>query len=210
MTVCEVVDVDANGQDDTVKVVGAMIFNDTGLGLSESVVLADITFNVVGEPGRCTDLHLRVQFHADSDGEETNPLLSDGRICVEQDAPPSGTAVPHTPEPRTSEPTPIGDVAPTVPPLEGETPTNGDETPAGGTQGSSPGDPASQTPAPGEGDEDGVGDGGGDGGDNGGGDGVLIWALITLAGLIVAAGVAWAVVRRRGAGSGPEGGPSAG
>ena len=51
VTVCEVVDVDENGQDDTVKVVGAMIFNDTGFGLSDSVVLADITFNVVSEPG---------------------------------------------------------------------------------------------------------------------------------------------------------------
>ena len=214
VTVCEVVDVDANGQDDTVKVVGAMIFNDTGLGLSESVVLADITFNVVGEPGRCTDLHLRVQFHADSDGEETNPLLSDGRICVEQDAPPSGTAVPHTPELRTSEPTPTGDGGPTLPPLDGgvaagggetpaggdETPTNGDETPAGGPQGASPGDLASPTLSPGEGDEDG----------GGGGDGVLIWALIIPAGLILVAGVAWAVVRRRGGDSGPEGGPSAG
>ena len=218
VTVCEVVDVDTNGQDDTVKVVGAMIFNDTGLGLSDSVVLADITFNVVGEPGRCTDLRLLVRFHADSEGEETNPLLSDGVICVEQDAPPSGTAVPHTPAPRTSEPTPTGGGEPTLPSLGGvgggigggpdsagetavdggETPTNGGETPTGGSQGASPSDPASQTPAPGESGED------------GGGDGVLFWALVILAVLIAAGGVAWAFVRSRGAGSGPEGGPSAG
>ena len=208
--VCVVNDEDDDGVVETLTALGGLIFNDDGSGLSERTVLADITFEIVGDPGQCTDLLVRTIVHADSLGEDTNPLVLDGRICIEQDAPPSGTAVPHTPEPRTSEPTPIGDVAPTVPPLEGETPTNGDETPAGGTQGSSPGDPASQTPAPGEGDEDGVGDGGGDGGDNGGGDGVLIWALITLAGLIVAAGVAWAVVRRRGAGSGPEGGPSTG
>lgn len=217
VTVCEVVDVDANGQDDTVKVVGAMIFSDTGLGLSDSVVLADITFTVVGEPGRCTDLRLLVRFHADSEGEETNPLLSDGLICVEQDAPPGGTSVPHTPAPRTSEPTPTSGGGLTPPslggvagdpagggetPVEGgetgETPTNGGETPAGGSQGASPSDAASRTQAPGESGED------------GGGDGVLFWALVILAVMIAAGGVAWAFVRSRGGGSGPEGGPSAG
>ncbi len=196
---CVVNDEDDDGVVQTVTVLGGIVFNDDGAGLSERTVLADITFEVVGGPGECTDLHLRVQFHADSEGEETNPLLFDGRICVEQEAPPGGTAVPHTPEPRTSEPTPIGDVAPTVPPLEGETPTNGDETPADGTQGPSPRVSASETPAPGEGDED------------GGGDGVPVWVLIIIpAGLIVVSGAAWAVVRRRGTGSGPEGGPSAG
>ena len=196
---CVVSDKDGNDVVETVKVAGAIVFNDDGSGLSERTVLADITFDVVGEPGRCTDLHLRVQFHADSEGEETNPLLFDGRICVEQDAPPSGTAVPHTPEPRTSEPTPTGGGGLTPLPLDSETPTNGDETPAGGTQGASPGVSASETPAPGEGDED------------GGGDGVPVWVLIIIpAGLIVVSGAAWAVVRRRGTGSGPEGGPSAG
>lgn len=196
---CVVNDEDDDGVVQTVTVLGGIVFNDDGAGLSERTVLADITFEVVGGPGECTDLHLRVQFHADLDGEETNPLLFDGRICVEQDAPPSGTAVPHTPEPRTSEPTPTGGGGLTPLPLDGETPTNGDETPADGTQGPSPGVSASETPAPGEGDED------------GGGDGVPVWVLIIIpAGLIVVSGAAWAVVRRRGTGSGPEGGPSAG
>ncbi len=207
---CVVNDEDDDGVVQKVTVLGGLVFNDDGAGLSERTVLADITFEVVGGPGECTDLHLGVQFHTDSDGEGTNPALFDGRICVEQDAPPSGTAVPHTPEPRTSEPTPSGGGGPTLPPLDdggpvgggpaavGETPTNGAETPTGGPQGASPGDSASQTPAPVEGDED------------GGGGSVLIWIVIILAGLIVVAGVAWALVRRRGVGSGPEGGPSAG
>ncbi len=213
VTACEVVDGNEDGRDDTVKVLGAMIFNDTGLGLSDPAVLAEITFNVVGGPGRCTDLRLRVEFHDDSEGEETDPLLSDGLICVEQDAPADGTAVPHTPAPRTSEPKPAegGDLTP-LPldaggpeaggetPAEGRgTPTNGGETPTGDSPNASPSDSASKTPAPGESGEEG-----------GGGGGVLIWALVILAVMIAAGGVAWAVVRRRGAGSGPEGGPSAG
>ena len=195
---CAVDDEDDDGVMDTVKVLGAIVFNDNGSGLGERTVLADITFEIVGEPGRCTDLRLRVQFHADPDGEETNPLLADGEICIESDAPPSGTAVPRTPDLRTSEPTPTGGAGLTVPPLESERPTNGDETPAGGPDGVSTGQTASQTAVPGEGDE------------SGGGGGVLIWALIVVAGLIVTAGLAWAAVRRRGAGSGPEGGSSAG
>ncbi len=210
--VCVVNDKDGDGVVETVKVLGAIVFNDDGSGLGERTVLADITFEIVGEPGRCTDLHLRVQFHADPDGEETNPLLSDGEICIESGAPPSGTVVPHTPELRTSEPTPTGGAGLTPPPLNGgvpaggggtpadgdETPTNGDETPAGGPDGVSTGQTASQTASPGESGED------------GGGGGVLIWALIIVAALVVTAGLAWAAVRRRGAGSGPEGGSSAG
>jgi len=202
VTLCEVVSEGANGQDDTVKIVGAMIFNDSGFGLNGSASLADITFTAVGEPGRCTDLHLRVRFHADSDGEETNPLLSDGEICIEQDAPAIVTAVPRTPDQRTLEPTPTEGNGLTLPPTESETPSSGDQTPAGGPDGASTGQTASQTVVPGEGGEDSAGDGGGDG--------VLIWALVVVAALIVTAGLAWAAVRRRGAGSGPEGGPSAG
>jgi hypothetical protein len=176
---------------------GAVVFNDGSGGLKERTVLADITFTAVGSPGACTDLRLRIRIYAD-EKNETVPSLFDGLICVEQDAPPSGTAVPHTPAPRTSEPTPTGGGGPTLPPLDGATPVSGDETPTDGTQSGSPGLSASETATPGEGDED------------GGGDGVLIWVLGAVAALIVAAGVAWAVVRRPGAGSGPEGGPSAG
>ncbi len=202
---CGVNDKDGDGVVETVTPVGAIIFNDDGSGLKERTVLADITFEVVGAPGECSDLRVGAAIHVDSAGVPTEPLVFDGRICVEQDAPPSGTAVPHTPEARTSEPTPTPPESEETPtsgdetPADGEeTPASGEETPADGPQGASPGQSASQAPAAGEGDED------------GGGDGVLIWALVAVAGLIVAAGVAWAVVRRRGANSGPEGGPSAG
>ncbi len=205
------------GVDDTLNVLGLFIFNEDGSGLADRTVLADITFGVIGEPGQCSDLRLRVRIHTDVDANETNPLVFDGQICIEDDAPPSGTAVPHTPAPRTSEPTPTGGGGLTPPPLDGggtdgdglvgggetpadgdEAPTNGAETPAGGTQSAGPGSVVGPGAASGEGDED------------GGGDGVLIWALLAVAGLIVAAGLSWAAVRRRGAGSGPEGGSSAG
>ena len=202
VTVCEVTDDDANGQDDTVKVVGAMIFNDTGFGLSDPVVLADITFNVVGEPGRCTDLHLLVRFHADSEGEETNPLLSDGQICIEDGAPASGTAVPHTPGLRTSEPPPDG--GPTAPQLNtdgGEPAAGGDQTPSDGSQ-ASPADTGgvvvvggTETLSPAV------------SGADDGGDGALFWILLGLGVLVAAGGVAWAVVRTR---SRSDDGPSAG
>ncbi|MCH7484668.1 MAG: hypothetical protein IIA90_05910, partial [Chloroflexi bacterium] len=169
---CVVEDGDNDGLVETLTALGALVFNDGSGGLKERTVLADITFTVVGSPGACTDLRLRVLLHADEESE-TAPLLFDGRICVEQDAPPSGTAVPHTPEPRTSEPTPTGGGGLTPPPLESETPTNGDETPAGVTQAAGPGSVAGPDAAPGEGDED------------GGGDGVLIWVLLVVAGLIL-------------------------
>ena len=202
---CVVEDEDDNGVVDRLTALGALVFNDGSGGLKERTVLADITFTVVGSPGACTDLRLRVRIHADEEGE-TFPLLFDGVICVEQDAPPSGTVVPHTPAPRTSEPTPSGDSGPTLPPLGGsgpdgggETTADGGETPSGGPQGASPGGSASRTQAPGEGGEDGGGDGG------------SVWVLIIIPVGLVAAGVAaWAVVKRRGTGAGAEGGPSAG
>lgn len=206
---CVLDDEDEDGAEETVIVLGAVVFNDDSGGLKERTVLADITFTAVGSLGTCTELRLRIRIYADISADEEDdlaPSLFDGRICIEQDAPPAGTAVPHTPAPRTSEPTPTGGGGPTLtlPPLASVRPASGDETPAGGPDAGPPGQTASQTPTVAVGGEDGGGGGGGDG------DGVLILILAVVGALIAAAGVAWAVVRRRGAGSGPEDGPSAG
>jgi hypothetical protein len=218
---CVVSDEGNDGVDETVTALGGIVFNDSGDGLSERTVLADITFEIVGNQGQCSDLRVAASIFVDSAGNPTDPLVFDGLICVEQDAPPSGTAVPHTPAARTSEPTSTGGGGLTPPPLDGDTPSEGDETPtngggqgsvasqgSGASQGTSPTGSASQTSVGGEGGPASV-TGGGDSDDDDGG-GVLIWVLLILAGLIAAAGVAWAVVRRRGDASGPEDGPSAG
>ena len=217
---CVVNDEDNDGVEETVTALGGIVFNDSGDGLSERTVLADITFEIVGNQGQCSDLRVRASIFVDSAGNPTDPLVFDGLICVEQDAPPAGTAVPHTPAARTSEPTSTGGGGLTPPPLDGDTPSEGDETPTNGagpavgaSQGASPTGSASQTAVGGEGDPVGVGDAAGDSdsdSDSDDGGGVLIWVLLILAGLIAAAGVAWAVVRRRGDGSGPEDGLSAG
>ncbi len=195
---CAVSDEDEDGLMETVTPLGAIVFNDDGSGLSSRTILADITFEIIGSPGACSDLRVGARNHTDPLGEETVPLVFDGRICIEQDAPPGGTAVPHTPAPRTSEPTPTGGSELTVPSLTSDTPVSGDETPADGTESPSPGQSPSQTPAAGEGGED------------GGGEGDLVWVLIVVGVLVAAGGAAWAVVRRRGGGSGTEGGLLAG
>jgi hypothetical protein len=196
---CLVNDENDDGVVETVTVLGGLVFNDDGNGLRERTVLADITFEVVGAPGECSNLRLGVRYHTDSQANPTEPLVFDGRICVEQSAPPSGTAVPFTPEARTSDPTPPGGGGVTPPPLQTETFTSGAEPDAVGTQSPSPGHSASQTPTPAVGSEE------------GGGGGVTIWVvLIGVAGLVVAAATAWIVVRLRSVSSGQEGGPSAG
>lgn len=196
---CLVNDENGDGVVETVTVLGGLVFNNDGDGLRERTVLADITFEVVGAPGECSDLRLGARFHTDSQGIPTEPLVLDGRICVEQAAPPSGTAVPFTPEPRTSDPTPTGDGGVTPPPLQTETLTRGAEPGAAGTQSASPGVSASQATAPAVGSEE------------GGGGGVIIWVvLVIVAGLVVAAATAWTVVRLRSVSSGQDGGNSAG
>ncbi|MEX0684256.1 MAG: hypothetical protein WD472_12475, partial [Dehalococcoidia bacterium] len=185
---------------DTVKVLGASVLNDTGAGLSRRAVLADITFQAIGEPGECTDLRLRVILHAEpTDGDETNPNLHDGKICIDADAPPSGTPFPHTPAPRTSEPIPDenGETAPAA-----TEPGGSSASPGASSTGS--GEPASESagatrtaaevPVIGESDED-------------SGTSVFVWVLLATGALAIVSGAAWALVRSR-SGS-PPGPPSA-
>jgi hypothetical protein len=205
---CPVASSTEGGENDVVKVLGAMIFNKTedghqaGDGLNEETVLADITFEVIGAPGECSDLRLFVRFHADVDAVETNPQLFDGEICVEGDAPPSGTSVPKTVAPRTPDPTAPGgdDNEPTLPPLDSSdtgAPSTGDQTPGEASEGASPGQTGTGTgdrtaSASAGSDDASIDDDGGDG------PGVLFWGVLGLGALLVVSGAAWAVVRNRG------------
>jgi hypothetical protein len=198
---------------DLAKVLGGVVYkSDTddhqaGDGLTEETTLADLTFDVVGQPGQCTDLRLFVRFHIDRDSEETNPALLDGRICVEGDAPPSGTAVPTQAVPRTPDPTaPGGDAdQPTLPPFVDGTgePGNGDQTPGEGTEDGSPGETLSGTGATGTARTAGPNGAPTDDGDDDGGVGALFWGVLGLGALLVVAGFAWAMVRGRSAGASP-------
>ena len=205
---CFTGDRDDDDIQDVVQSGGALIYNSDGSGLDETTVLGDITFEMVGEPGECTDLRLQAKIFVDVDAQPTNPLLYDGRICIEADAPPSGTAVPHTPPARTSEPTaPGGDGGPviTLPPVgtggDGS-PGSGDQSAGAGTGDGSPGDASPggspQTQAPlvpvEEGDDE---------------PSTLFWVLVSLGGLMVVSAFSWAAVRALRGGSGPEDGSSA-
>lgn len=195
--ICQVVDADKDGANETVKVLGVFLFNDTGTGLVDVSTLADITFNVVGEAGACTGLRLRVRSHADKDGNETGALVQDGRACIEADAPPSGTASPNPVTPRTSEPT--------DPPTPGG--GNGNPTLPGGQQNGSPGQTAPTGGQGASGGSTGPANGsatprsGGSGLDSGddGGASPLVWVLAGGIVLVLAAGVAWSLVRLRSA-----------
>ena len=204
---CTIEDRNDDNVKETVQNLHAFIYLDDGSGLDARTVLGDITFEMVGEPGECTDLRLQAKIFVDVDAESTNPLLYDGRICIEADAPPSGTAVPHTPPARTSEPTaPGGDGGPviTLPPVG----TGGDGSPGSGDQSAgadtgvgSPGDSpggSPQTQAPlvpvEEGDDE---------------PSTLFWVLVSLGGLMVVSAFSWAAVRALRGGSGPGDGSSA-
>lgn len=174
---CDVVDTDGDGADDTVKAYGGVVFQ-SGKGLSSTSTLATIDFTSRAAAGQCSDLLVKATAFADSSGEETNPSVSHGRICVQDGLP--GTA----------------------PTTGGPTATPGDGASAGGTTdgngSASPGAiPAGVEPAatgsPDAGDLSGgqtAGVGGAPGRDQGtddDGPGIVVWLLIGT-GLATAAG----------------------
>ncbi len=200
---CETADTDDDGVDDTVKILGAVLFRRSGKGLIDETTLADITFTAVGDPGSCTDLKLRILIHSDSEGHETGASVQDGHACIAGDAPASGTASPFPVTPRTSQPTPIGtgNVALT-PGNDTEQPTEPGQTAASGGSVSGSGSGAPRTTSPG---------GGGTVTEkDDGGTSAWVWALGGAAVLVLAAGSAWGVVRARGGRKGEPGpGPEA-
>ena len=205
---CQAVDTDQDGQVDTVKPLGVFLYQ-SGTGLNKETDLADITFHVVGEPGSCSDLHLRIRDHADSDGNETSPLVQDGRVCIKPDAPPGGTVTANPVTPRTSEPTPVGE---TQIPIA----STGATTPGGGPQSASPAESgvtgtsnASGSVTARSSSGTASSDGGGtsvDSKGDGGGTSPLVWVAVGLVALAVVAGGAWGIIRLR-AGATPGGPP---
>jgi hypothetical protein len=208
---CEIVDTDDDGVVDTAKIFGAVLFTGTEAGLQEPATLADITFEVVGEPSECVDFRLRVNIHADAEGEETGALVQDGYACIAGSgtvAPPGGTEEPTVVPPRTSEPTPEGGV--TLPPVDGETPVP--ETVAPGetqSDGSTFPPDATRPPQTGQPSRTGAGGTGGvevptEEGDGGGGTSSIVWVLLGVGVLAVAGGGAWALARTRRSPGPPE------
>jgi hypothetical protein len=203
---CETADTNNDGVDDTVKILGAVLFSRSQKGLVNESTLADITFHAVGGPGSCSDLKLRILIHSDAQGHETGAKVQDGRACVASDAPATGTASPFAVTPRTSEPTPIGtgNVALT-PRVETDQATEpGSTLESGGASGSTSRTTAggTRTTAP----------GGSTATENdGGGTSTVVWLLGGLAVFVLAAGGAWGVVRMRGRrdGAGPDSGDGA-
>jgi hypothetical protein len=196
---CETADTNGDGVDDTVKILGAVLFSRSQKGLVNESTLADITFHAVGGPASCSDLKLRILIHSDAEGHETGAKVQDGRACIAGDAPASGTASPFAVTPRTSEPSPIGTGNIALTPGNGTAQATepGSTQNSGGTSGSTSGKTAgsTHTSAPGGVATDG----------NGGGTSTAIWLLAGLAVLVIAAGGAWGVVRMRGQRQGPDG-----
>lgn len=204
---CEVIDDNGDGKDDTITMLGALLFSRSQKGLVNETKLDDITFHAVGAPGSCSDLKLRILIHADAEGEETAARVQDGRACVQSDAPPTGTASPFSVTPRTSEPTPVGGASlPTIRPA-GET---------GGATQSSPGDSGgstspsrSRTTSAGGQSAQPNGQGGGGVTTSDDGTNTFVWVVVAFAAMIIAGAGAWGVVRMRGRGRSAGPGPDA-
>lgn len=203
---CEFTDDNGDGKDETIKMLGAVLFRSSQKGLVNESKLADITFHAVGAPASCTDLRLRILIHADSEGEETAAKVQDGRACVQGDAPPTGTASPFPVTPRTSEPTPPGGASlPTIGP--------GGET--GGATQASPGGVAGSTNPSSSRTASAGGQSAQPNGESGGvttsddGTNTFIWVVVAFAAMIIAGAGAWGVVRMRGRGTSAGPGPDA-
>ena len=81
---CETVDQEGGPDEETVVVLGAILFPDTERGFDGETTLASIMFSAVGAIGACSDLTINVVSHLGPDPEdaETNPTTTNGRICI--------------------------------------------------------------------------------------------------------------------------------
>jgi hypothetical protein len=196
---CETADTNNDGRDETVKILGAVLYSRSQAGLTDESTLADITFQAIGGPGSCSDLTLRILIHADAQGQETGARVQDGRVCLAADAPPSGTASPFSETPRTSEPTPNGTGAVALTPggVAGQTTQPGSSIGSGVASGSGGRTtaPASNAGTPGA---------AGTSKPDDGGTNSTVWLVVAVAVLVIAAVGAWGIVRMRGGRPGPE------
>ena len=87
VSACEVDDQEGGPDEETVVVVGAILFTDTERGFEDETTLASITFSAVGAAGTCSDLTINVVSHLGPDpaGPETSPTTTNGEICVVED-----------------------------------------------------------------------------------------------------------------------------
>lgn len=197
---CETADTNNDGRDETVKILGAVLYSRSQAGLTDESTLADITFQAVGGSGSCSDLKLRILIHADAQGQETAARVQDGRVCLAGDAPPTGTASAFPETPRTSEPTPTGTGAVALTPggVAGQTaqPGSSSGSASGGASASggrttaavsNSGTPAAAATVA----------------SNDGGTSTAVWLVVAVAVLVIAGVGAWGIVRMRGGRPGP-------
>ncbi len=199
---CETADTDNDGRDETVKILGVVLFSRSQAGLINESTLADITFQAVGGPGSCSDLTLRILIHSDAQGQETGARVQDGRVCLAGDAPLIGTASPFPESPRTSQPTPTGPGAVALTPggVAGQTaqPASSGGSGSGSVGASGSGGrttaAASSSGTPAAAATSASGDGG---------TSTAVWLVVAVAVLVLAAAGAWGIVRMRGGRPGP-------
>ncbi len=84
VSACEVDDQEGGPDEETVVVLGGILFTDTERGFDGETTLASIIFSAVGAIGECSDLTINIVSHLgpDPEGSETNPTTTDGEICV--------------------------------------------------------------------------------------------------------------------------------
>ena len=84
VSACETDDQEGGPDEETVVVLGGILFLDTGRGFDDETTLASIVFSAVGAIGECSDLTISVVSHLGPDpaGPETNPTTTDGEICI--------------------------------------------------------------------------------------------------------------------------------
>jgi hypothetical protein len=204
---CETADTNNDGHDETVKILGAVLFSRSQAGLIDESTLADITFQAVGGPGSCSDLRLRILIHADAQGQETGARVQDGHVCIAGDAPPAGTASPFPETPRTSEPTPNGTGAVALTPggVAGQTAQPGSSSgSAGGSGGASGGASASGGRPTAAVSNSGTPAAAATVASNDGGTSTAVWLVVAVAVLVIAGVGAWGIVRMRGGRPGPD------
>ncbi len=88
VSACEADDQEGGPDQETVVVLGAILFPDTERGFDDETTLASIVFSAVGAIGECSGLTISVVSHLGpaATGPETNPTTTNGEICVVAEA----------------------------------------------------------------------------------------------------------------------------
>lgn len=91
VSLCETSDQGGGPDEETVVVLGGILFTDTERGLDDETTLATIIFSAVGDAGDCSDLTINVVDHLGpgppdpedpEDDLQTNPTTTNGEICI--------------------------------------------------------------------------------------------------------------------------------